>query len=567
MNVKLFKSPPRRVAPIPPPPPPRNRRSQVRQPFLIGLALACGILLGANPFRPSNQNPDGTARGYLKFKEVLSYVDRDYVDTVDTEELSDYAISRLLERLDPHSVFIPARQQEQSSAFLQSDFDGVGAEVNVFHDTVTVVSPLSGGPAEQAGLQPGDRLLAINGQAITGKQASLDHVLAMLRGPRGSRVQLQVLQRRQRIPLMLLVTRNRIPNNSIEVGYMLDSKTGYIKVSRFASGTFDEFKQALGDLRRQGMSQLVLDLRGNPGGYLDRATKMADEFIGGTRKIVYTDGKGDQYDTQVYSRTVGEFEEGALVVLVDEGSASAAEVVAGALQDHDRALIVGRRTFGKGLVQQPISLNDGSELRLTIARYYTPSGRSIQKSYQHGLESYEQDMANRQRHGEFMHADSIHFADSLRYRTDHGRTVYGGGGIMPDLFVPRDEQALSPYYAQLQNLNLVREFALNFYQDHQAELAAMRFGEFDKIFQINDKQLQLLAALAAKEGVRASATNQNRCAPLLRNQLKALVARSAYGTTAYYQVLEQHDTALQQACRALQNGSAILTQNLTAVNK
>ena len=565
MNVELYKPLPLHPASAVAAPAPRSRRAQVRQPLLIGLALACGILLGANPFRPSSQNPDGTSRGYLKFKEVLSYVDRDYVDSVDAEQLSDYAIGRLLERLDPHSLFIPARQQEQSTVFLQSDFDGVGAEVNIFHDTVTVVAPFSGGPAEQAGLQAGDRLLAINGQGVSGKQASLEHVLALLRGPRGSRVQLQVMQRRQRVPLVLLVTRNRIPNHSVEAAYLLDQQTGYLKVSRFASGTFDEFKQALGDLRRQGMTQLVLDLRGNPGGYLDRATKMADEFIGGTRKIVYTDGKGDQYDTQVFSRVAGEFEQGPLVVLVDEGSASAAEVVAGALQDHDRALIVGRRTFGKGLVQQPIALNDGSELRLTIARYYTPSGRSIQKSYRKGIESYEQDMADRERRGEFEHADSIPVADSLRYRTAHGRTVYGGGGITPDLFVTRDPAAQAPYYAALQSRNLIREFALNFYQDHRAELAAMRFEEFDKVFQLDNQQLQLLAAIAAKEGVRASATDQSRCAPLLRNQLKALVARNAYGPTAYYQVLAQQDAALQQARRALQNGAALLNQELTAL--
>jgi carboxyl-terminal processing protease len=446
-----------------------------RQPALLSLALGCGILLGANRFQPSQQNPEGTVRGYLKFKEILSYVDRDYVDSVDVEALSDYAIVRMLERLDPHSTFIPARDQAKAAAFLQSDYDGIGVEFNVFRDTVTVVAPLSGGPADQAGLQPGDRILAVNTQPVAGRHITMEQMFDRLRGPRGSAVQLLVQRRTQARPLSFSIVRNRIPNTSVDVAYLVDNQTGYIKVSRFASGTYDEFKQALDDLRRQGMERLVLDLRGNPGGYLDRATKLADEFIAGTRKLVYTDGKGDQYDTQTYSRIAGEFEQGPLVVLIDEGSASAAEVVAGALQDHDRALLVGRRTFGKGLVQQPIALNDGSELRLTIARYYTPSGRCIQNSYAHGTAAYAQDLRVRQRRGEFLHADSIHFSDSLRYRTSRGRRVYGGGGIMPDVFVPRDTTVFSGYYTRLQGLNLIREYALNFYQGHKADLDDLRF--------------------------------------------------------------------------------------------
>ena len=548
---------------VPAEPEPRNARRRVQQPLLLALVLACGVLLGANPFRPSDQNPDGTARGYLKFKEILSYVDRDYVDSVDAEALSDYAIGRMLERLDPHSVFIPAKQQQQASAFLQSDFDGVGVEFNIFHDTVTVVAPLSGGPAELSGLQPGDRILAVNNERVSGKQLSTEQVFGKLRGPRGSKVLLQLLRRGQARPLNVMLTRNRIPNNSVDVAYLLDAQTGYIKISRFASGTYDEFKQALGDLRRQGMTSLVLDLRGNPGGYLDRATKLADEFIGGTRKIVYTDGKGDQYDTQTYSRVLGEFEEGPLVVLVDEGSASAAEVVAGALQDHDRALVVGRRTFGKGLVQQPIALNDGSELRLTIARYYTPSGRSIQKSYSHGLAAYEQDLQNRLRHGELFHADSIHFADSLRYQTVHGRTVYGGGGIMPDLFVPRDSSAYSAYYTRLQSHNLVREFAINYFQSHRPELEALRPEQFLSTFRISDAQLQELAEIAARDGMPANPSHLRRCANLLRNQLKAYIARSAYGKPTYYAVLKEQDAELKLALQAVADGSANPMQKLS----
>jgi carboxyl-terminal processing protease len=425
------------------------------------------------------------------------------------------------------------------------------------------VSPLSGGPAEQAGLQPGDKILAVNGARVSGTHTTTEQMFNKLRGPRGSNVLLQIIRRGITKPLSVQVMRNRIPNSSVDVAYMVDNQTGYIKVSRFATGTYDEFKAALGDLRRQGLSRLILDLRGNPGGYLDRATKMADEFIGGTKKIVYTDGKGDQYDTQTYSRIAGEFEQGPLVVLVDEGSASAAEVVAGALQDQDRALIVGRRTFGKGLVQQPISLNDGSELRLTIARYYTPSGRSIQKSYRGGLEAYEQDLKNRQQHGEFFHADSIHFADSLRYRTAHGRTVYGGGGIMPDVFVPRDTMAFSAYYTRLQSHNLVRKFALDYVQNHKAELEALRFEQFNQGFHISEAQLQQFVAQAAQDGVAADAAGLRRCASLLRGQLKALIARSAYGKAAYFQVLNEEDVEMRQALRVVNDGSSTLMNGLS----
>ncbi|MCC2548887.1 S41 family peptidase [Hymenobacter sp. BT175] len=535
-----------------------------RLPLLLSLTMACGVLLGANPFRASDQNPDATARGYLKFKEILSYVDRDYVDTVNPEALSDYAIMRMLERLDPHSVYIPAAQQQRASAFLQSDFDGVGVEFNIFRDTVTVVAPLSGGPAELAGLRPGDQLLAVNGESVAGKRITTEQMFNRLRGVRGSVVQLLIHRRRQPRPLLVAVTRNRIPNTSVDVAYMVDNQTGYIKVSRFASGTYEEFKVALSELRRQGMSRLLLDLRGNPGGYLDRATKMADELIGGTRKIVYTDGKGDQYDTQTYSRAVGEFEEGPLVVLVDEGSASAAEVVAGALQDHDRALLVGRRTFGKGLVQQPIALNDGSELRLTIARYFTPSGRSIQKSYGKGVEAYEQDLMNRQRRGEYFHADSIHFADSLRFRTDNGRTVYGGGGIMPDIFVPRDTAAYSSYFTRLQSQNLLREYALTFFQDHRTELQALRFEQFQSTFQISDAQLQALADRAAQNGVPADPAGLRRASPLLRTLLKAYIARSAYDKVAYYTVLREQDVELKQALQIISSNEGMMAQQLSA---
>jgi carboxyl-terminal processing protease len=536
----------------------RPRRGWLRQGAMLLLAMGCGVLVANNPFRPSSENPDATARGYLRFKEILSYVDRDYADSVDTEGLADYAVTQMLEKLDPHSVYIPARDRDKTDAFLQSDYDGIGIEFNVFRDTMTVVAPLSGGPAEQAGVQPGDQIMSLGGKRVSGARLNMAQLTQLLRGPRGSSVAMVLRRRHQANTISLSVARSRIANSSIDAAYLVDDQTGYIKVSRFASGTYDEFKAALMDMRRQGLIRLVLDLRGNPGGYLDRATRLADEFIAGSRKIVYTDGKGEQYDSQTYAKVAGEFEEGPLVVLVDEGSASAAEVVAGALQDHDRAILVGRRTFGKGLVQQPINLSDGGELRLTIARYYTPAGRSIQKPYGASYAEYAAELSGRSARGELQSADSIRFAKELRFRTDHGRTVYGGGGIMPDIFVPRDSLAHSPYYTRLLSHGVVRAFALNFYQGHKAELEGLRFEQFNATFRISDAQLASLAAQAAQDGVKADAAAVRRCAPLLRNHLKAYIARSAYGLMPYYTVLREQDAELQQALHAVSDSTAQL---------
>lgn len=534
------------------------RRGWLRQALLLVLAMGCGVLVANNPFRPSSENPDATARGYLRFKEILSYVDRDYADSVDTEGLADYAVAQMLEKLDPHSVYIPARDREKTDSFLQSDYDGIGVEFNTFRDTVTVVAPLSGGPAEQAGVQAGDQILSIGGKRVSGAHLTSGQLSQLLRGPRGSSVAIELRRHRLARSLSFSIARSRIPNSSINAAYLVDEQTGYIKVSRFASNTYDEFKAALADLRRQGLTRLVLDLRGNPGGYLDRATRLADEFIAGSRKIVYTDGKGDQYDSQTYAKVAGEFEEGALVVLVDEGSASAAEVVAGALQDHDRATLVGRRTFGKGLVQQPIGLSDGGELRLTIARYYTPSGRSIQKPYGANYAEYSAELSGRSDRGELQSADSIHFSSKLRFRTDHGRTVYGGGGIMPDVFVPRDSVAHSAYFTKLLSHGVARAFALSFYQSHKAELEGLRFEQFNATFRITDAQLLSLASQAAQDGVKADEAAVRRCAALLRNQLKAYIARSAYGTVAYYTVLREQDAELQRALHVVSDSTAQL---------
>jgi carboxyl-terminal processing protease len=548
---------PRDVLPVAPAPARWGRG--YRLALLPLLTLGIGIILGTNPFRPHTENPDATARGYLRYKEILSYIDRDYVDSVDADGLTNYAVAQLLGKLDPHSVYIPAKDREQVDAFLQSSFDGVGMDFNFFRDTATVVTTLAGGPAEAAGLLPGDRLLRVGAQSVSGAHLGPTQLTQLLRGVKGSSLNLLVTRSGHEQPLAIRLNRGRLPNASVEPGVLLeDGQTGYIKVNRFATSTYEEFKTQLADLQRQGLKRLVLDLRGNPGGYLDRATRLADEFIAGSRKIVYTAGKDEQYATQTYAHVAGDWEQNPLVVLVDENSASAAEVLAGALQDHDRALLVGRRTFGKGLVQQPIALQEGGELRLTVARYYTPVGRCIQKPYGADRASYNRELTDRQQRGELNSADSVHFATEQRFRTDHGRVVYGGGGIMPDVFVARDTLLHSAYYVKLQRLGAVWAYSLAFYQQHKAELAGLRFAQYQAVFRITDTELDGLVRLAAKAGMRPDPVALRRCAPALRACLKANIARTAYGPEAGRAVLRDTDLELQQALHVVQDSTAQL---------
>ncbi|WP_299826444.1 S41 family peptidase [uncultured Pontibacter sp.] len=527
----------------------RNSTFQVRLPLFIALSLVVGVLIGATTFSPSTNNPQGTAKSYLKFRDILSYIDRDYVDTVDIEKLSDYGITKMLEKLDPHTSYIPAEEMAMARSYLEGDFEGIGVEFNIFKDTIYIISPLSGGPSEAAGIQAGDKIIKVDGETVAGIGIKNEGVFKRLRGPKGTKVKLAVQRKGSGKLLTFTINRSKIPTYSVDVNYMVDNRVGYIKVSRFSATTYEEFKKALTELRQKGMQQLILDLRGNPGGYMDHAIRMADEFIAGEKMIVYTDGKGEKYDSKTFAHTKGDFENGPVIVLLDEGSASASEIVAGALQDNDRALIVGRRSFGKGLVQMPIPLNDGSELRLTISRYYTPSGRSIQKPYNGKPEEYQQDMLHRFENGEYFHPDSTLFVDSLKYNTSKGRAVYGGGGIMPDVFVPRDTMALTQYLSQLYNNNIMREYALNYYRDNRKALEKMSFDKFNKNFEVTDKMLQDIVQMSKKADVAYKTDEFNRSKELIRNNLKAFIARSLYGNKGFFPVLHEQDEEFQQALK------------------
>ena len=468
----------------------KNSKSAARLPLLVFLGVAVGLLLGASIADGGNS----PLNSVLKFKEIVSHIDRYYVDEVNTEKLVEDAIGGMLEKLDPHSVYIPKEDLQMSKAQLEGEFDGIGIEFNLIRDTIVVVAPLAGGPSEAAGLQPNDRIVKVNGKAIAGMGISNKEVFNLLRGPKGSKVDIGVIRRGKDKVQTFTVVRDKIPQHSVAANYMVNDEVGYIKVTRFSATTYNEFRKAMDTLMAQGMKKLILDLQDNPGGYMDRAINMADEFISGNKMIVYTDGKKSRYDTQARAQRTGKFEDQPVIVLLNEGSASASEIVAGALQDNDRALIVGRRSFGKGLVQMPINLNDGSELRLTISRYYTPSGRSIQKPYGSG-KSYGSDLKNRYEHGEYFSADSIRFIDSLRYETRKGRTVYGGGGIMPDVFVPLDTTQNSTYLTKLVLSNVLNEYTLDYTQNHRKKLEKMGFKEYYNHFKVTESMLKELVKL------------------------------------------------------------------------
>ncbi|ARK11308.2 S41 family peptidase [Fibrivirga algicola] len=504
-----------------------NDRTIVRLPMLLGLTLAGGVLIGAS-FFGGTKGLNSVGRGYLKYKEILQLIENNYVDSVNTDDLVDFSITKMLEKLDPHTAYLNPTDAVAARSQLEGGFDGIGVEFNIFADTVYVVTPLAGGPSEAAGIRSGDKILKVDETPLTAKGVDNSAVYKAMRGKRGTEVRLTVLSKGQR-PRVVTVTRDRIPTYAVDAAYMTDAQTGYLKVNRFSDSAYEEFRTALAGLKQQGMKQLVLDLRNNPGGYLDRATNMADEFIDGNKLLVYTDGKDDRYDRKYFAKMNGQFEDGALIVLIDEGSASASEILAGALQDHDRGYIVGRRSFGKGLVQMPVQLSDGSELRLTISRYYTPTGRSIQKPYVPGQEGdYEKELELRSKRGEYYIADSIKNDPKSVFKTDKGRTVYGGGGITPDYFVPRDSSWQTAYLGQLYAKNIIREFALSYANDNRVRLEKMPFAEFDKAVNLTEEQLSAMNKAAVAEGVKFNAAEFARSKDYIRTQTKALIARYVY---------------------------------------
>ncbi len=556
-----------------PQPPIQNSKSVVRLPIIIAITLAAGVLLGSTFFSGGKKLSD-VAKGYGKFREVLMLVENNYVDSVNTEELVDYSISKMLEKLDPHTAYFNAEEATAARSQLESGFDGIGVEFNIYNDTVYVVTPLSGGPSEAAGIQSGDRIISVNKENLSGPGVTNAQVYKLLRGKRGTKVDLSIERVGLKDKMNFAVVRDRIPTYSVDASYMVDQEIGYIKVSRFSETTFDEFKSALKTLKAEGLKNLILDLRGNPGGYMERATSMADEFIAGDKLLVYTEGKDSRFDRKTRSHVDGLFEQGPLIVLVDEGSASASEILAGALQDHDRALVVGRRSYGKGLVQMPIKLSDGSELRLTISRYYTPSGRSIQKPYELGKgEDYSQDLAHRYESGELFNADSIKFDKTKIYKTDGGRVVYGGGGITPDIFVAKDTLMNSKYLFELYSKNIIREYALRYANENQRRLEKQPFKEYLKSFQVSDAMLAELVKDASKAGIKPNEKELNLSKSLITSQTKAIIGRYVWGrkqknglNNEVFQVLNPSDNVYQHAVQLFSQAAQLEKGEFSSLN-
>lgn len=491
------------------------------------------------------------ARNLLRIQEVLSYIRHDYVDSVSTDALGQHAIEGMLERLDPHSSYVAAEEVKMSNAQLEEDFDGIGVEFILIHDTIQVVAPIAGGPSEKAGVHAGDRIVKVNGETVAGVHISNSNVFNKLRGPRGSTVELVLARPGASGPVSVNLQRDRIPTRSVEVALMTDTKTGYIRISRFTGGTDREFRDALRDLKKRKMERLVLDLRDNPGGYLDKAIKVADEFLENGRTITYTEGKASRYNVRYKATKNGMFETGPLTVLIDEGSASAAEILAGALQDNDRAVIVGRRSFGKGLVQMPISLSDGSELKLTISRYHTPSGRCIQKAYDNkDLARYDEDLDERFNRGELFYEDSIRNADTVEYHTVAGRIVYGGGGIRPDVFVPIDTTLNNTTLVQMENAYILTTLGREYATQHSKELRSQGLVDFKRGFAVPRSLENQVLTSARREGIKISDSKWNRIRPLVVERLKASIARTAFDEKGFYSVLLDHDPEFSKAVQA-----------------
>lgn len=521
----------------------KNSKYQISLPLILCIGLAAGLLIGANLHSKKTTASDNTE--IEKLREVLMLVQHEYVDKGKTDVVVEDAIQHILSKLDPHSAYIPAKDKIAANEDLKGNFEGIGIEFSIFHDTLMVVAALSGGPSEAVGLRPGDKIIKVDGKVIANIKLTNADVQKYLKGPKGTEVKIEVLRKNQSSLMSFTIIRDKIPQTSVDASYLITPEIGYIKVSRFSQTTYEEFKKSLDALKGKGMKKLILDLQGNPGGYMDQATEVADEFLPKGDKIVFTKGQGNRYNDMVMATDKGDFEKGDLIVLINEGSASASEIVSGALQDNDRALVVGRRSFGKGLVQRPFELNDGSEVRLTISRYYTPSGRCIQKPY----DDYDKDIMKRYKHGEFFHADSIHFNDSLKYKTSSGRTVYGGGGIMPDYFVPLDTAYSSKYFNELFAANVIREFAFVYAEDHKDRLEKMGFNQYQEKFRVDEPMLAKLMAMGEKEKVKANVHDIARNKSVFQIYLKAEIARRVWGYESFYPVFNESNEVLQQAVK------------------
>lgn len=537
---------------------------QVWTPLFLGLAVVGGMLLGMRmnstpsiqQVSSTNDTPVSTV-GQGRVEEIIRYIEAKYVDGVDTEVMVNDAIQNLIGDLDPHSNYIPAKELKEINEQLEGSFDGIGIEYMILDDTIVVVTPLSGGPSEAAGIQVGDKVLMIEDSLVAGVNIDNFGIMTQLRGEAGTDVNVTIARSSESEPIPFTITRAKIPNHSVDVSYMLDEEIGYIKINRFSSQTYEEFMAGVENLHDEGMKDLVIDLRHNPGGYLQEATQMLSQlFKEKGLLLVYTEGiHVSRTDYETKGRPFFGIQQ--IAVLIDEGSASASEIMAGALQDHDRAWLIGRRSFGKGLVQEQYTLKDGSALRLTVARYYTPSGRSIQKDY-NDREGYDSDVFNRYETGELLNADSISIADSLEYFTDLGRKVYGGGGIVPEIFVPLDTITMDADYIRLRQF--IPQFVFRYKDANTTTFAEQDFETFNRTFRQDGAAWTEFLAYAAERGEEYTEQNAKDQSVTIELQsfMKARLAKLLHGDEAMYEVLNEGDDMVKEALKVLRAKTPIV---------
>ncbi|MDP3143843.1 MAG: S41 family peptidase [Bacteroidota bacterium] len=519
-------------------------------PLYFAIVLALGVGVGYyftfNSDLSSNKTTFHKKNNGTKINNLLDYIEQQYVDTVNRIQLENKTITSMLKSLDPHSDFIPAAEFSAVNEPLEGNFDGVGIEFNIINDTVRVINPIIGGPSEKLGIKAGDKIIAVDGKNLTGKKIENKDVFDKLRGKSGSLVSVSILRSGINKPINFKITRGQIPLYSLDIAYLVKPGIGYMKISRFASTTYDEFLNAFNNLSKQGMKKLILDLRGNGGGFLKTAVELADEFLMNGLQIVYTEGKA--HPKKVYNATSrGGFEKNEMVVLIDEGSASASEIVAGALQDNDRATIIGRRSFGKGLVQDQIDLPDGSAVRLTIARYYTPTGRCIQKPYNKSLDDYYNEEYSRYEHGELYNVDSIKVDKSKQFKTPGGKIVYGGGGIVPDIFVPLDSIKYSTIVNRLFYSGALNTFAFEFTDKNRTKFLNIykNAADFISKFNVGKNETTEFNNYLVSKKINSIHLDGNEKG--FNQILKALIGRNLFDKDAYYPILNQNDNAILKA--------------------
>ena len=540
---------------------PKTTRQPIWLPLVISMAVVLGLFIG-NRISPNKYVADNDR----KINAILSLINQDYVDSTNIKDLIEMSIPEILSNLDPHTIYLSADELRASTENMNGVISDIGIQSEVMSDTVVVVEVIPGGPAAKVGIKPGDRIVKINDTETTGEKVSKGTVMKLLRGPKGSKVNLGIKRHNSSKVLTYTVTRGDIPVNTVDSYYMLDKNTGYLKVNQFGRNTYKEFMKAMKSLEGEGAKRYMIDLRGNGGGFMEIALRMVNEFLPANKLIVYTKGRYKRDDSQAWSDGNGSFQDAEVAVLIDEYSASASEIFAGALQDNDRGLIVGCRSFGKGLVQKEFVLPDSSAIRMTTARYYTPSGRCIQKDYKREAGVvYDNELVERYMRGEMSNRDSIKVDKSQMFKTAHGRPVYGGGGILPDIFVPRDTSGLSAYYYEVENAGLLHQFSFSYCNKNRDELSKMKdYKQFLRMSPSDETLIHMFADFAAENGVAPRWYYINVSRDLIVTKLKALIARDTFGSQAYYPILNRNDKTVLQTLKALNKHKAVfpITESL-----